>query len=56
MTPAMLLQFLVEAEARCADETLPKDVRERSAETVSLCKERMAREGWTRSQLEALAA
>jgi hypothetical protein len=56
MTYAMLLQLLVEAEQRVADESLPADARERSAETVSLCKTRMASEGLTRHQLEQLAA
>lgn len=51
----MLLQILVEAEARRDDETLPAEVRDRSAETVSLCKQRMAAEGLTRDQLERLA-
>jgi hypothetical protein len=55
MTFADLWQILIEAEARRDDETLPLDVRERSGETVSLCKERMAREGLTRDQLKALA-
>lgn len=56
MTHKMLLQILVEAEARRDDETLPDEVRERSAETVSLCKQRMAMEGLTRDALERLAA
>lgn len=55
MTFAMLLKILTEAEARQADKSLPADVRERSAETVSLCKQRMASEGITRDQLEHLA-
>ena len=56
MTYALLLQLLIEAEQRRDDESLPKDVRERSTETVSLCKQRMASEGITRHQLEQLAA
>lgn len=56
MTYALLLQMLTEAEARRDDESLPADVRERSAETVSLCKQRMASEGLTRYQLEQQAA
>ena len=56
MTHKMLLQILVEAEARRDDERLPDEVRERSAETVSLCKQRMAMEGLTRDALERLAA
>lgn len=55
MTYAMLLQILVEAEARRDDVTLPADVRERSGETVDLCLERMKNEGLTREQLEKLA-
>lgn len=56
MTYAMLLQALLEAEDRAGDTKLPDDVRARSAETVSLCKMRMAREGLTRDALERLAA
>jgi len=55
LTHAMLLQFLVEAEARRDDDTLPADVRARSAETAALCEQRMATEGLTRAQLEELA-
>jgi type VI protein secretion system component VasF len=55
LTHAMLLQMLVEAEARRDDQTLPQEVRDRSTETVSLCKQRMAKEGLTRAQLEELA-
>lgn len=55
LTHQMLLQILVEAEARSDDATLPQDARDRSAETVSLCKQRMAQEGLTRAQLEELA-
>ena len=55
LTHAMLLQMLAEAEARRDDQTLPQEVRDRSAETVSLCKQRMAKEGLTRAQLEELA-
>lgn len=55
MTFETLWQLLCEAEARRDDESLPNDVRERSAETVALCKQRMAREGLTRSQLRELA-
>lgn len=51
----MFYQVLIEAEARMNDERWPLDVRERSAETVSLCKQRMAMEGITRDQLKALA-
>ncbi|WMR34737.1 hypothetical protein [Metapseudomonas otitidis] len=56
MTYALLLQLLIEAEQRRDDESLPQDVRDRSIETVSLCKQRMASEGITRHQLEQLAA
>lgn len=56
MTFSMLLQILQEAEARRDDASLPKEVRDRSAETVSLCKQRMAMEGLTREQLAELAA
>lgn len=54
MTYAYLYTILVEAEDRAAN--FPDEgVRERSAETVSLCKERMAREGLTRDALKKLA-
>lgn len=56
LTCSMLLQMLVEAEARRDDTTLPQDVRDRSAETVSLCEQRIAKEGMTRAQLEEYAA
>ena len=56
MTFSMLLQILQEAEARRDDASLPQEVRDRSAETVSLCKQRMAMEGLTREQLTELAA
>lgn len=55
MTYAMLYQILIEAEARRDDERLPQQVRDNSAETVSLCKMRMASEGITRDQLKTLA-
>lgn len=55
LTHAMLLQILEEAEARRDDADLPQEVRDRSAETVSLCKQRMAMEGLTRAQLEEVA-
>ena len=55
MTYADLYQILIEAEARRDNESIPADVRTRSAETVSLVKERMAKEGLTRSQLVDLA-
>ncbi len=55
MTYGILLQVLEEAEARRDDTSLPQDVRNRSAETVELCKQRMAMEGVTRDQLEKLA-
>jgi hypothetical protein len=51
----MLYQCLIEAEARRDDERLPQDVRDRSAETVSLCKQRMAMEGLSRDALKQLA-
>lgn len=51
----MLLKILVEAEGRRDDATLPQEVRGRSAETVSLCEQRMVMEGLTRSQLEEIA-
>ncbi|WP_321935387.1 hypothetical protein [Paraburkholderia sp. J8-2] len=56
MTYADFYQILIEAEQRRDDETLPHEVRGRSEETVSLCKERMAREGLTRDRLIELAA
>lgn len=52
LTHPMLLQILEEAEARRDEAKLPQDVRGRSAETVSLCKQRMTKEGLTREQLE----
>lgn len=52
---SMLLQILEEAEARRDDAELPQEARDRSAETVSLCKQRMAMEGLTRAQLEEIA-
>jgi len=55
LTHSMLLQMLVEAEARRDNTDFPKDVRDRSAETASLCLQRMAKEGLTRAQLESLA-
>lgn len=55
MTYGDLYQILIEAEARRDDETLPQDVRDRSAETVSLCKQRMAKEGLNRDRLQQLA-
>lgn len=55
LTHSMLLQMLVEAEVRRDDETLPQEVRERSAETVSLCEQRMDKEGLTRAHLEEMA-
>lgn len=45
LTFSMLLQILEEAESRRDDQSLPQDARDRSAETVSLCKQRMAKEG-----------
>lgn len=56
LTYAMLLQILQEAEARRDDKSLDQAARDRSAETVSLCKQRMAQEGLTRHQLEEHAA
>jgi hypothetical protein len=52
MTFSMLLNILIEAEARRDDPSLPQEVRDRSAETVSLCNQRMDEEGLTREQLE----
>ena len=51
----LLLQLLVAAEARRDNAAQPQEVRDRSSETVSLCKQRMAQEGLTRSRLEELA-
>lgn len=56
MTYRDLWLILVEAEARRDDETLPADVRARSAETVGLCEQRMHNEGLTRAQLKRLAS
>lgn len=55
MTYSMLLKMLTEAEARRDDYSLPADVRERSAETASLCKQRMASEGLSRDKLVQMA-
>lgn len=55
LTHSMRLQMLEEAEARRDDTSLPADVRERSAESVSLCKQHMATEGLTRADLEEFA-
>lgn len=55
LTHAMLLQILQEAEARRDDQSLDQAARDRFAETVSLCKQRMAQEGLTRKQLQELA-
>jgi len=52
MTYQMLYQILIEAEQRRDDARYPQDVRDRSAETVSLVEERMQREGLTRAQLK----
>jgi len=54
ITYADLYQILTEAELRVEIATDP-GVRERSAETVSLVKQRMAKEGLTRDVLERLA-
>lgn len=56
MTYRDLYQILIEAEGRRDNAGLPCDVRDRSAETVSFVKERMAKEGLTRDQLARLAA
>lgn len=50
-----LWQILTEAECRRDSDKWPQDVRERSAETVELCKQRMEIEGVTREQLKRLA-
>lgn len=55
MTYADLYQILVEGEQRRDDNSLPSDVHKRSAETVSLVKERMAKEGLSRQRLIELA-
>jgi hypothetical protein len=55
MTHADLYQILIEAEERVKDAS-DEGVRERSAETVSLCLERLKNEGLTREQLKKLAA
>lgn len=55
MTFADFYQILTEAEVRRDDQSLPHDVRARSAETVSLCEERLAKEGLSRDQLADLA-
>ena len=52
---AMLLQILLEAEARVAE--FPNDgggVRTRSQETVDLCNQRLEREGMSRADLVKL--
>ncbi|WP_396330416.1 hypothetical protein [Burkholderia anthina] len=56
LTYADFYQILIEAEARRDDESLPRDVRDRSAETAALCGERMEREGLTRQKLIELAS
>lgn len=55
LTFSMLLQILEEAEERRDDGSLPQDVRNRSAETASLCMQRLADEGLSRERLEHLA-
>jgi hypothetical protein len=55
MTYTDLYQILVEAEMRRDDESLPRDVRGRSAETVSICEEKLVREGLSRKRLIELA-
>lgn len=55
MTHLHLWLMLTEAETRAEDSSLPQDVRERSAETASLVKQRMAKEGLTRTQLREFA-
>ena len=54
MTYADLYQILIEAEWRVANVD-DSGVCARSAETVALCLERMAREGLTRERLKELA-
>jgi hypothetical protein len=54
VTHAMLYLCLVEAEERVANAS-DAAVRDRSAETVSLVKQRMAMEGLTRDALKNLA-
>lgn len=49
---SMFLQILTEAESRRDDPKWPQDVRDRSAETVALCEERMRRDGITRDMLK----
>lgn len=55
MTYRDLWLILTEAEGRRDNEALPQQVRDNSAETVSICKERMAMEGLTRDALKKLA-
>jgi hypothetical protein len=55
MTYADLYQILTEAEERVKDAS-DAGVRERSAQTVQLCLERLEKEGLTRDQLKALAS
>ena len=47
--------MLTDAETRAADEKLPVDVRQRSAETVALIKRRVAEAHLTIDQLAALS-
>lgn len=54
MTYRDLWQILTEAEARVRNFT-DATVKANSAETVALCKERMAKEGISRAQLRRLA-
>lgn len=51
-----LLEMLQRAEFFRDDTTQPADVRANSAETVTLCEQRMATEGLTRAQLMEKAA
>ena len=53
LTNAQLLQAFHEAEARKSDNSLPLDVRIRSAETCALCLRAAADRGYTYSTLKA---
>jgi hypothetical protein len=55
MNYKMLHQILTEAQARRDNQKWPQDVRDRSAETVALCEERMKLEGISRADLKRLA-
>ena len=54
ITYAQLLQILVDAEKR-VDSSPDESTKLRSQETIDLCNERLAIEGFSRAELEELA-